>query len=449
MWDHAESTGQRVCTISWGRFASTLAVMTSIPAARQKRPEPNREPLISHERKVEWGRGAAGGSQGGAARENGSGSPDLARPEDSQGCPRPDGVLPGSILFVSWRDLPNPMAGGSELLVDELARGLSQRGIDVSLLCGGRIEERVLYRTVRSGGTYSQYLRVPIKYLRSFRSTDLVVEVCNGMPFLAPLWRRGPTLCLVNHVHTELWRGRFDPVVAAFGRVMESRVMPRVHRHNLIVTVSPSTTASLGDLGVEHERIRQIPEGVAEPPRLHAKAQDPVFVAVGRMVGYKRIDLLLRVWKSVRPIVGGRVVIVGEGPERASLTSMGVEGVEFTGYVSEAEKHRLLCEAWVLLHPASWEGWGLVITEAGIRGTPAVGFDVPGVRDAIRPGETGLIATTEEEFAAQWILLAQTPALRSALGESARKWALSTPWSATVDAFTEVASEAMARHRRA
>ena len=101
-------------------------------------------------------------------------------------------VRPRSILFVAWRDLANPLAGGSEILVHQLASGLARRGYDVSLLCGGPIEPNSFYRVVNSGGQYSQYLRAPFHYFRSFRSADLVVEVCNGMPFLAPLWRRGP-----------------------------------------------------------------------------------------------------------------------------------------------------------------------------------------------------------------------------------------------------------------
>ena len=211
---------------------------------------------------------------------------------------------PRSILFVSWRDLASPMAGGSELLIHQLASGLSERGYDVSLLCGGPVEPKSLYRVVDSGGQYSQYVRAPFHYLRSFRATDLLVEVCNGMPFLAPLWRRGPTLCVVNHVHTELWSSRFHPIVAALGRRVESDVMPRVHRRNLVVTVSESSRSSLLGIGIPEERIRMIPESVAEPPPLFEKSGTPHFIAVGRLVGYKRLDLLLEMWESVQAANG-------------------------------------------------------------------------------------------------------------------------------------------------
>lgn len=350
---------------------------------------------------------------------------------------------PRKVLFVSWRDTANPMAGGSELLIDELAAGLSRRGCDVSLLCGGPVRENGHYHVTDSGGQYSQYLRTPIEYMRSFRSSELVVEVCNGMPFLSPLWRRRPTLCLVNHVHTDQWDSRFSGPVAAFGRRIESNVMPMVHRNNLIVTISESTRTSLEEIGVHPERIRVIPQGVAEPPPPVAKSPTPRFVAVGRLVGYKRIDLLLDMWRSVRPRTGGTLTVIGDGPARERLQRRNVEGVEFAGFVSEAEKHELMSEAWVLLHPASWEGWGLVITEAAVRGTPSVGFDVPGVRNAIVDLETGLLAGDVESFKRHWIRLAEDPILRKQCGDAGIKRSLGSPWSDTVMAFEEVAAEAI------
>ena len=125
------------------------------------------------------------------------------------------------IVFIAWRDLANKDAGGSELLVDRLAQGLTARGDRVTLLCGGAVGERP-YEVRRSGGTYAQFARAPFAFRRHLPDCDLVVEVCNGMPYLAPLWTRRPVVCLVNHVHTELWRLRFPPPVAALGRVTES-----------------------------------------------------------------------------------------------------------------------------------------------------------------------------------------------------------------------------------
>ena len=353
---------------------------------------------------------------------------------------------PRNIVFIAWRDLANRRAGGSEVLVDRLASGMLARGHRVTLLCGGPVAERP-YRVMRNGGTYSQFLRAPLAYLRNFRSSDLIVEVCNGMPYLSPLWCRRPVLCLVNHAHTELWSMRFRPPVSTVGRNIERVVMPWVHRRNLFLTVSESTAGALQDMGVGRDRIRQICNGVEEPDPPAPRSPEPLFLAIGRLTDYKRLDLLLRLWDRVRHVTGGQLVIAGDGPERARLEALAGPGVVFTGRVSEQEKHRLLCAAWLLMHPALIEGWGIVVAEAAIRGTPAVAFDVPGLRDSVLHGQTGMLVQTEGQFASAWASLAINQRQREQLGRVARTRALRLHWSAAIDGFAAVADEAIKRGR--
>ncbi|MEB8343625.1 glycosyltransferase family 4 protein [Streptomyces endophyticus] len=352
---------------------------------------------------------------------------------------------PRRIVFLAHRDLGNPAAGGSELLVDRLAEGLTRRGHQVTLLCGGPAAFRD-YRVVSAGGERAHYLRARSAFARQVGDCDLLVEVCNGMPYLAPLWHSGPTICLVNHVHTDLWRMRLrGPLAPAahLGRRLEHWALSGAQRRNLLVAVSPSTAHALHAIGVDQDRIRLVPNGVEEPGPAADRSPDPLFLAMGRLVEYKRIDLLLRLWERVRPVTGGRLVIVGDGPEAPRLRQLAGEGVEFTGHVSEAEKHRLLCEAWLLLHPSAVEGWGLVITEAAARGTPAVGFDVPGVRDSVEDGATGLLARGESAFAAAWCTLALSGHRRELMGKAAQERASSYRWAHTVRQFSAVAAEAV------
>ncbi|HEX9551808.1 MAG TPA: glycosyltransferase family 4 protein [Streptosporangiaceae bacterium] len=350
------------------------------------------------------------------------------------------------IVFIAWRDLANKDAGGSEILVDRLAHGLTERGDRVTLLCGGAVGERP-YEVRRSGGTYSQFARAPLAFRRHLRDCDLVVEVCNGMPYLAPLWTNKPVVCLVNHVHTELWRLRFPPPIATLGRLTESKVMPWIHRRNLFLTISASTFAALQDIGVATDRIRLICSGVEPGPPPAPRSPEPLFLAFGRLAEYKRIDLLLRLWDRVRQVTGGRLVIAGDGPERERLESLAGPGVEFTGRVSEEEKHRLMSAAWLLLHPARIEGWGIVVVEAAVRATPAIGFSVPGLRDSVIHNQTGVLVRTEGEFASAWASLAIDGRKRTAMGHAARERARQLHWSAAVDGFSLTADEALARAR--
>ena len=351
------------------------------------------------------------------------------------------------VLFVAWRDLASPRAGGSEVLVDRLAAGMAARGDRVTLLCAGPTAARG-YRVIDNGGTYTQFLRAPLAYWRRLRDADLVVEVCNGMPFLSPLWCKRPLICLVNHMHTDLWQLRFPGPVAAAGRFAESRLMPWAHQGNLFLTVSNSTADALRKVGVGDDRIRQICNGVVQPDPPLPRSPQPMFLALGRLTDYKRVGLLLKLWQRVRPVVGGTLVIAGDGPERARIEAMAGPGVIVAGRVSEEDKHRLLCGAWLLLHPALIEGWGIVVTEAAIRGTPAIGFDVPGLRDSVVNGQTGLLVATEGEFASAWASLALNHQVREAMGAAARSRAERLHWSLAVEGFAQAADDALARAAR-
>ncbi|WP_030249203.1 glycosyltransferase family 4 protein [Streptomyces violens] len=349
--------------------------------------------------------------------------------------------VPRRIVFLARRDLGNPAAGGSELLVDRLAGGLTALGHEVTLLCGGPVAHRG-YRVVSAGGDVSHFLRARGRFARRVGGCDLLVEVCNGMPYLAPLWHSGPTLCLVNHVHTDLWGLRCPAPAAFLGRRLERWALAGTHRGNLMVAVSGSTAEALHGLGVPRDRVRLVHNGVEQPGPLLPKSPEPLFLAMGRLVEYKRIGLLLRLWERVRPVTGGRLVIVGDGPERRRLEALAGPGVRFTGRVTEREKHELLCRSWLLLHPSLVEGWGLVVMEAAARRTPAVGFDIPGLRDSVLDGVSGLLARGESAFAAHWCALAFSPERRHALGRAAELRAARFRWSATVRSFRAVAAEA-------
>ncbi|MEV0264894.1 glycosyltransferase family 4 protein [Streptomyces sp. NPDC050617] len=351
--------------------------------------------------------------------------------------PSPTPPTPRRIVFLARRDLGNPAAGGSEILVDRLAEGLTAQGHQVTLVCGGPAAPRG-YRVVSAGGDAAHFLRARSR----IGPCDLLVEVCNGMPYLAPLWHPGPTLCLVNHVHTDLWPLRFPAPAARLGARLERWALTAAHRRNLVVAVSGSTAAALLRLGVAEDRIRVVHNGVERPPALLPESPEPLFVAMGRLVEYKRVDLLLRLWERVRPVTGGRLVIVGDGPERARLQALAGPGVTFAGRIDEAAKHRLLCAAWLLLHPSLVEGWGLVVTEAAVRGTPTVGFDVPGLCDSVDHGRTGVLAAGDSAFAAAWCALALGRERRAALGRAARLRAERLHWSSTVHGFGAVAAEA-------
>ena len=361
------------------------------------------------------------------------------------------------VLFVAWRDLAHPKAGGSEVVIDILARGLQDRGHDVTLMCGGPIGDRP-YRVVANGGTYSQYLMAPFRYARHFRDADVVVDVVNGMPYFSPLWRRRARLATVTHVHTDQWAQYFPRPVAAAARFVERRGLGLVYRRTRFVTISPSSAADLEELGVDGKRIHTVLLGTSleQPTTPAARSREPMFVALGRLAPNKRLDLLLDLWARVAPQTGGRLVIVGDGPEREHLADRirsepALRDVVLEGRVSESRKAELLQQAWLLVHTADHEGWGLAILEAALGGTPALAYNVPGVRDAVQNGETGVLVDDDDAFVREWLGIAADPERRAQLGEAAATRAATFTWDRAVGEFlaaTELAIDDHKAHER-
>lgn len=347
------------------------------------------------------------------------------------------------ILVNASRELANESAGGSEVYMDLVMRGLADRGHDVTLSAGGPVGERP-YAVRSAGSTLGQFIKYPFWYLRHRRDFDLVVDVANGLTFYTPVFRRRATLCVVHHVHTEMWSEWFTPAVAAVGRFLERRMMPLLYRSTPFVAVSESTSAALQGLGVEEEQISIVYNATAVPTRPAAPTSaTPLFVAVGRLVPHKRFHLLLEQWPEVRAATGGELVIIGEGLERDRLEPLLTDGARLAGRISEPERNRLLAEATVLLHPSYVEGWGLVVMEAAAQGTPSIGFDVPGVRDSVVDNDTGWICHDLDHLVKQWISVGLDPDLADRFGQAARERALTFGEDALVDSFEQAALAAV------
>jgi glycosyltransferase involved in cell wall biosynthesis len=282
--------------------------------------------------------------------------------------------------------------------------------------------------------------------VRHHRRARVVVDVENGIPFFSPLWRRGPVVCLVHHVHGPQWRLRFGRRVAALGWFLERWVMPRVYRRSLFLAVSASTAAALADLGVPAARVRVVTQGidVRAGARAVAPSGEPLFVALGRLVPHKGVDRLLTAWREVHPVIGGRLVVIGDGPELAALRAREEPGVELRGHVDEDAKWALLEQAWFLVHGAHHEGWGIAVMEAAAVGRPTIGFDVPGLRDSVVDGVTGILVQHEHALAAAWTALAQDPERCARLGAAALERARAHGWDDTLDRVAAVLDEAQA-----
>jgi glycosyltransferase involved in cell wall biosynthesis len=166
------------------------------------------------------------------------------------------------------------------------------------------------------------------------------------------------------------------------------------------------------------------------------KNAGPLAVYFGRLKKYKSVDHFLEALPAVIARVPPlKAIVAGEGDDlkrlRGIARGLGIQdAVNFTGYVTEEQKVDLLRRAWFTVTTSLKEGWGLTVLEANACGTPSVAADVPGLRDAVREGETGLLYPYGDTGALgdRMIRLVEDGALRRRLGEGAVRWAATFNW---------------------
>ena len=104
------------------------------------------------------------------------------------------------------------------------------------------------------------------------------------------------------------------------------------------------------------------------------------YITVSRLVPYKRIDVLL---EAFRRLPQRRLIVVGDGPERARLEALAVPNVEFTGALDDVATARRVAGARAFLFVAL-EDFGIAPVEAQAAGTPVIAYGRGGARESIR-----------------------------------------------------------------
>lgn len=113
---------------------------------------------------------------------------------------------------------------------------------------------------------------------------------------------------------------------------------------------------------------------------LQEQKQD-YFVAAGRFVPFKRLDLVAEAFASMPD---RKLVMVGDGPEMAKIRSKAGPNVEFVGYQPAAVVRQYLANAKAFIFPSE-EDFGIVPVEAQACGTPVLAFGRGGALETVRP----------------------------------------------------------------
>lgn len=128
--------------------------------------------------------------------------------------------------------------------------------------------------------------------------------------------------------------------------------------------------------------------------------KDDYFITCGRLVGYKRADLLVRAFNES----GLKLVVVGGGEQMSELKSIAKPNIELLGRVSKDELIRLLGSARGFVY-AGVEDFGIAALEAMSCGTPVIAYDKGGVAESVRGslksgfGASGVLFGAQDENA--------------------------------------------------
>lgn len=366
----------------------------------------------------------------------------------------------------AWRDLDDVEAGGSELFVARVLEVWAAAGLDITLRTsmarGLAIEDaRDGYRVVRRSGRFAVFPDAILREIarRNGAAPDAVVEAWNGVPFLSPLWFRGPRLTILHHVHRRMWGLVLPPGLARLGWLLEGRLAPPLYRSSPVVTNSSSSRQEIvEELGLPDRNVLVAPPGIDgryQPDDAEPRAGHPLVVGVGRLMPHKHFDQLIRIAAEARRDVPDlELVIVGEGYERPNLEAVveavqGESWVRLVGRVSDDELRTYYRRAWVLAAMSIAEGFGMTLTEAAACGTPAVATRIAGHRDAVIDGESGLLGDDQRQLAGHLRAVLTDPDLRRRLSEGARKRAAALTWEATANqVFAPLAAQGLDRRAR-
>ncbi|MFL5867283.1 MAG: glycosyltransferase [Thermoleophilaceae bacterium] len=323
--------------------------------------------------------------------------------------------------------IPTLEIGGAERVVVNLTRSFAEQGKSVDLVLarrGGALLDELDPRVrLRHLGASNRATVVPAlaRYLRHAAPRALLshMDVANVAALLAHAASRAPTRIVVcSHlvvseqvVHAQRRQDRWvartlrwlypraDAVVAVSDGVASDLAdLARLPRSRITVIHNPVVTNEL--LARSHDSLEHPWFGADQPP---------VVVAAGRLVPQKDYPTLLHAFERARRDRPLRLMILGEGGERALLEGLIrkldlAEDVSLSGLVENPYPY--FAGASVLALSSAWEGFGNVLVEALACGTPVVSTDCPsGPGEILEGGRYGRLVPVGDHEALAAALL--------------------------------------------
>lgn len=366
------------------------------------------------------------------------------------------------ILWLTWKDREHPLAGGAEVVNEELAKRLVKDGHEVTFVVGGfsdskSEERRDGFTIVRVGGRYSVYWHAYRLYKKRFSLwPDLVIDEMNTIPFFAKLYVKQRNLMFVHQLCRQIWFYQTFFPINLIGYLLEPLYL-RLLNDREVITISESTKQDLLRYGFSQSNVHIITEGIDISPISSIEFEQrisegvdvaPIILSIGRIEPMKRTLDVVRAFESLKKDIPKAQLVIagflrgayGEKIQKASAKSLYSKDITITGIVTKERKIELLREASVLVLTSIKEGWGLVVTEAASQGRPSVVYNIDGLRDAVKDGETGIVtkANTPQEMGNSIISILQTRQVYERLCRNAWEWSKGVTFDNAYREFTNI-----------
>jgi glycosyltransferase involved in cell wall biosynthesis len=339
------------------------------------------------------------------------------------------------VTIASYDD--DPPLGGQGVVVHGMRAALERRGVQVHTI-SGRGEHAIAFarRTGRAPLDFSMQLnRYPQVLLRA--SPDVIHA--QGGPGGVLLWKRlgAPLVYTAHHTYRQAHpRGSVK-------RLLNGVEARSYRRAAMVLPVSRSTANALLEMGISASRIEVVSNGVDAVDFPGVEHEDGRVLFVSRMEREKgALDAVsvLQALTESDPRVHG--VLVGGGSlaaevRRAADASGG--RIEYLGALDREALNHEYARAAVVLMPSRFEGLGMVALEAQAAGTPVVGFDVDGLRDAVGVGGVLVPAGDMAALQAATLRLLNDPERRAEMGSRGREVVLAEhSWDAIGKRLEEI-----------
>lgn len=358
------------------------------------------------------------------------------------------------ILFFNWRDITHPQAGGCELHLHEIAKRIVKKGHEITLFCSTYENAKEMeiidgIQIIRKGGKYSVYIYAFFTYLSYLRNKDfdIIVDDINGIPFFTPLYTTKPKVAIIHHLVKDIFSKELPFLFRPIGYFAEW-LIPLVYRKTQFVTVSEGSKEEMFQAGIPEKNIKVIHNGISSDftPNFDKKTKQPSLCYIGRLKEYKQLDHLIKAVPMIQKEFSNIYVsIAGSGDTEEELHKLtkeqGLENsITFHGFVDEEEKIDLYQRSWVFVNPSIKEGWGLTVIEANACGTPAIAYDVPGLKESIKNEFSGLLVDSLDiqHLSQRIIEFFQNEELRNNLSRNAVKWSQKFSWEKSSMLFLDL-----------